>query len=123
MNREDAKKAAEIMSAYADGAKLQFRYRDDENGWGELTANPFFNWLHNDYRIKPPEPKLVPFTYEDNELFLGKVVIHKDSPYRSLIIACYSRDLVLSNGACDYDRLLKEYVFKDGSQCGKIIYE
>ena len=58
MNRNEARKAAEVMLAYADGKEIEYK-----NGalkdWS-ITSVPTFNWGSNDYRIKP-EPKYRPF--------------------------------------------------------------
>ena len=51
MTREEARKAAEVMLAYADGKEIEYK-----NGalkdWS-ITSVPTFNWGSNDYRIKP----------------------------------------------------------------------
>ena len=58
MNRNEARKAAEVMLAYADGKEIEYK-----NGalkdWS-ITSVPTFNWGSNDYRIKPG-PKYRPF--------------------------------------------------------------
>ncbi len=55
MTREDARKAAEVMLAYADGAEIEHL------GWG-VERNPVFNWSNDveSYHIKP-EPTYRPF--------------------------------------------------------------
>ncbi len=56
MTREEARKAAEVMLAYADGKEI-------EQHWGELwviNKEPKFDWSYNDYRIKP-QPTYRPF--------------------------------------------------------------
>ena len=60
MTREEARKAAEVMLAYAKGEEIE-RLREDGNGWLEDNFNPLFNWFMNDYRIKP-KPKFNPKT-------------------------------------------------------------
>lgn len=60
MTREEARKAAEVMLAFANGAEIE-RLREDGNGWLEDNFNPLFNWFMNDYRIKP-KPKFNPKT-------------------------------------------------------------
>ena len=58
MNRNEARKAAEVMLAYADGKEIEYK-----NGalkdWS-ITSVPTFNWGSNDYRIKP-QSKYRPF--------------------------------------------------------------
>ena len=58
MTREEARKAAEVMLAYADGKEIEYLCKD---GW-RVTTNALFNWNNdaNYYRIKP-EPKYRPF--------------------------------------------------------------
>lgn len=53
MTREEAKKAAEVMLAYANGEKIE-RLRED-GYWVEDNFNPLFNWFENEYRVKPKE--------------------------------------------------------------------
>lgn len=58
MTREEARKAAEVMLAYAEGKEIECKtsyepdYRDVEI--------PLFDWGRCDYRVKP-EPKYRPF--------------------------------------------------------------
>ena len=58
MTREEAKKAAEVMLAYANGKDLQIGEQGG-NEWVDVTI-PVFNWELNSYRIKS-EPKYRPF--------------------------------------------------------------
>lgn len=63
MTREEARKAAEVMLAYADGKKIEFKPRvDKSNNWTVCSAfhRPSFNWCKTDYRIKK-EPTYRPF--------------------------------------------------------------
>ena len=58
MDRNEARKAAEVMLAYADGKEVEFL---EGNGWRTATA-PAFDWDDDAdyYRVKP-EPKYRPF--------------------------------------------------------------
>ena len=62
MTREEARKAAEVMLAYADGKEVECRDRH-ESQWRE-AKEPGFDWDYFEFRIKP-EPKYRPF--EDAE--------------------------------------------------------
>lgn len=53
MTREEARKAAEIMLAYANGEEIE-RYDDFKSEWEEVT-NCTFDWFTYDYRVKPKE--------------------------------------------------------------------
>lgn len=50
MTREEAKKAAEVMMAYADGEKVEGRKRGGVE-WCENTF-PAFDWSKYEYRVK-----------------------------------------------------------------------
>ena len=58
MNREEARKAAEVMLAYADGKEVEWAYKG-ENSWGKAIPISF-NWNIYDYRIKS-QSKYRPF--------------------------------------------------------------
>lgn len=54
MTREEAKKAVEVMLAYANGEKIE-QYYNYDGKWSEVMGNCDFNWLKNKYRVKPKE--------------------------------------------------------------------
>ena len=62
MNRSEAREAADIMLAYADGKEIEWKDRSSCRNNGEWVSNNLmhFNWENNDYRIKP-EQKYRPF--------------------------------------------------------------
>lgn len=59
MTREEAKKAAEVMMAYADGEKVEGLKRGDAE-WRESALPPVFNWCRYEYRVKPKQEKFDP---------------------------------------------------------------
>ena len=61
MTTEEARDAARVMEAYANGKKIQ--YLDNNNKWID-AHNPVFDWYNYDYRIKP-EPKCRPFKSQE----------------------------------------------------------
>lgn len=51
--REEARRKAEVMLAFADGAEIQFcRYHWTNEDWDDV-GHPSWNWDGNDYRVKP----------------------------------------------------------------------
>lgn len=62
MTREEARKAAEVMSAYAEGKDVEYKevYNGDKLWHSPIGNDPVFDWYHNDYRIKK-EPTYRPF--------------------------------------------------------------
>lgn len=68
MNREETKKAIEVMQAYVDGKEIEAW----ERGVFSDTSNPAWGWDVFDYRIKPEPLTLWVNEYKDNE---GKVIV------------------------------------------------
>lgn len=66
MNREDARKNAEVMLAYADGKTIQWRHRGKIGvSWDTMDdrfLGPAFNFSNFEYRVKP-EPKIIEIAY------------------------------------------------------------
>ena len=58
MTREQARKAAEIMLAYADGKEIEFFVKGGRK-WRRANE-PTFDWCNTNYRIKP-SPTYRPF--------------------------------------------------------------
>lgn len=54
MNRENTKKAAEVMLAFVAGEEIEFR-RCDSLTW-YLDTDPTWDWDAYDYRVKPKAP-------------------------------------------------------------------
>lgn len=68
MTRLEARQAAEVMMAYADGKEIEF----NNSSYWEEAAYPVFDWCHNKYRVKS-EPKYRPFkTKEECWKEMGK---------------------------------------------------
>ena len=55
MARDEAKEAAKVMEAYANGKKIQCNDNHLGNGEWVTTDNPSFNWDKYAYRIKPED--------------------------------------------------------------------
>ena len=54
MTREEARKAAEVMLAYADGKQIEYKVRGGDE-WRPINEldTPLFDWNSTKYRIKP----------------------------------------------------------------------
>ena len=73
------------------------------------------------YRIKP-EPKLVPFTFEDVDLLIGKAVKSKTKNVITLIQVVYPKNVMMHGfDTISYYCLLQNWEFIDGSPCGKYV--
>lgn len=112
-------KHAEIIKAWADGATIE--YQTYNGTWVPISHPP---WLPSQaYRVKP-EPKLVPFSFEDADKIIGKVVKGKIIGNVFLITGVTKHGSVkLANDRFSFESLLDSFTFLDGSPCGKIINE
>ena len=126
MTREEARKAAEVMLAYADGKEIEYLCKD---GW-RVTTDAFFNWSNdaNYYRIKP-QSKYRPF--KNAEECWQEMQKHqpfgwmKDSQGYVVIQDIWndSTDGTLHIVIADTDNdepniLIKDYTFADGEPFG-----
>ena len=123
MTREEARKAAEVMLAYANGKEIEtLRFEDYIP-----CENPSFNWVDGkgikNYRIKP-KPRYRPFKSQEecwNEML-------KHQPF-GWVKEISSEILYLINGISDMSIVIMEdinsfkeamniYEFKDGTPFG-----
>ena len=126
MTREEARKAAEVMLAYADGKEIEYK-----NGalkdWS-ITSVPTFNWGSNDYRIKP-EPKYRPF--KDAEECWQEMQKHQPFGWTQSVDGDKAKKCILfvdlyvvqisdrdDNLMLSYSSLYKDYTFIDGMPFG-----
>lgn len=100
-----------VMQAYVDGKEIELF---NSKTW-EHIIDPAWNWRNNDYRVKET-PEYVPFTFEDAEFLIGKVVKHKKDKWVELITYCNENETAI----CPYEHLLDNYTFLDGTPCGKL---
>ena len=100
-----------VMQAFADGKEIELRLLTDSEYYD--CKNPGWNWGNYDYRVKPTS-EYIPFTFEDAEFLIGKLV--KSKNWIEMIIWCSDT----STSATDYETLLSDNTFIDGSPCGKL---
>jgi len=65
MNREETKKAIEVMQAYVDGEKVQVKVMHNSGWQGYGKGAPMWNWEKVDYRIKPKPREVWINSYSD----------------------------------------------------------
>ena len=112
MTREEARKAAEVMLAYADGKEVEFL--DPLGNWRSDTI-PAFNWFNFDYRIKK-EPSYRPFKNKEEcwaEMQKHQPfgwVKHKKNGSFSCVMAV--------DDSKWYDAAYEKYTFADGTPFG-----
>lgn len=121
MTKERAIELSDILLAYSQGKLIQIS--NNGNQWVEwIATNPGSIFNYNYYRIKP-EPKLIPFTFEDKDLFKDKWFRLKTTS--GLFKASYISESLITIGASQnsYSELMQFFEFEDGSSCGKYINE
>lgn len=122
------KKFLPLLTAISEGKQIQY---DDKGNWVDVKEG--IDWYFDEgdkpsmWRIKP-ESQLVPFTFEDAEFLIGKVLKMKNgttkSPAFTLVISAGDRGVALggsSDAAIPYDALLLGCTFLDGTPCGKLV--
>ncbi len=115
MTREEARKAAEVMLAYADGEQIECKYKEERSWY--LRNNPAFEWYSFDYRIKD-KPKYRPFKDAEEcwqemqkHLPFGWVK-HKNKEHGKYTICCNV------NRNCNFIDNFNEFTFADGAPFG-----
>ena len=51
MTKEEARKYAEVMLAYANGKEIEYRKHGSDT-WSKIPGTPAFEWYRSDYRVK-----------------------------------------------------------------------
>ena len=122
MQKESARKAAEVMLAYANGEKIECVFRTDEAQIWQRTHRPVFNWEDYDYRVASDPNKIVSL-----KGFLDEVVKHpahgflksKESDYVVSVVCADDHGLMLSafigsSQYWDWEDVANRYDFVDG---------
>ena len=112
---EKAKMAVEIGNAILQGKEVQF---EDSDSW-EHSDTPSLNFSSYNYRVKP-QPKYVPFTFEDAKDLIGKAVIKKGATLVKQIIVVNENEVGFDANNVSFQSLLEFYTFLDDTPCGKL---
>ena len=121
MTREEARKAAEIMLAYAEGKEIEYRNHLSDK-WLR-SIHPKFNWEHAEYRVKK---KLITYRpFKSKEECWAEMKKHQPfgwvmarGAYRQVLTICY--DYICFAGlTVKYDEAFNEAQFADGIPFGK----
>lgn len=130
MDRKEAVELSPYIKAFGEGKEIEMRSKNPQaqlNGWTKMDEFIFGNF---EYRIKP-ESKFRPFKdaeecwaeMKKHEPFgwvklkaTGKYFIHK-------AVGSYFAVVGISDRPTNYDELLKEYTFADGTPFGVKVEE
>lgn len=116
MTREEARNAAEVMKAYAEGKEVEFKSKNDEN-WllCEEKGRLFFNWQDSDYRIKK-EPTYRPF--KNKEECWQEMQKHQPFGWVYEKLSTAYINIHSIDSECDYNIVFEEFTFADGTPFG-----
>ena len=119
------KEMAEVMLAYDRGEQIEC-FNDDYKQWKDVN-NPIWDWLHNDYRVKP---NYVPFEMAEEFLAAqrkhGEAVrckiddelyhVYVNNSSETILVSHYGHTgSIITNIVNMFDK----YEFADGTPCGK----
>ena len=117
MNKERAKELLPIIEAFVNGKVIEYLFVGE---WRVATCPDWTPGVK--YRIRQ-EPKLVPFTFEDKNLFKDKWVVEKGYTALNRIEKIAFGGILLGAKNFTYSEMLHRCEFEDGSPCGKYINE
>ena len=122
MTKEEARKAAEVMLAYANGEEIESLCFEDYIP----CENPSFNWVDDkgieNYRIKP-KPKYRPFKTQEecwNEMHNHPEFGWVTDGYYKSTISVKSDSIVVTISSLEYDfgKAYIHFTFADGTPFG-----
>ena len=126
MTREEARQAAEVMMAYAEGKEIELNGRSSCGCqmWEE-TSDPTFNWYDFMYRTKT-KPKYRPF--KTREECLEEMMKHQpfgwvkeiSSEMLYLINGISDMSIVIMENIDSFKEAMNIYEFKDGAPFGVV---
>ena len=126
MTREEARQAAEVMMAYAEGKEIELNGRSSCGCqmWEE-TSDPTFNWYDFMYRTKT-KPKYRPF--KTREECLEEMMKHQPFGWVKeisgemlyLINGISDMSIVIMEDISSFKEAMNIYEFKDGAPFGVV---
>lgn len=123
MNRQEAKQMLPIIQAYAEGKEIEFRSKGFDEEWKKVNEIPGLSYSSFDYRVKP-KPQYRPF--KDAEECWEEMQKHQPfgwvKAYHGQFVITEIRDskaiIGRNNNFMDYDYMLENYTFADGTPFG-----
>ena len=116
MTREEARKAAEVMLAYANGEEVEMLC---SNGKYVFTKTPSFNWGMAEYRVKP-KPTFRPFKTQE-ECWQEMIKHQPFGAIKRKEKQCYCNWICVDSNGIDgasFNTAYKTYTFADGTPFG-----
>ena len=123
MDRQQAKELLPIIQAFAEGKDIEYRSKEFNEDWKEVTQIPGLSFESFEYRIKP-EPKYRPF--KDTEECWNEMQKHQPFGWlkvirenaRTIVNYIHNKGVIFSNGSVSFERMFDNYTFADGNPFG-----
>lgn len=134
-----------VMQAYEDGKQIQTRTNLFKNNlfksdWVDMNIEPSWDWVINDYRIKPEVKKPTYRPYKDTYEMIADYkerfnidvpcyakpliwVEWKDGNITKFITAFRENRVTIEENTVSLDYMYEVYVYLDGSPVGKLVEE
>lgn len=125
MKREEARKAAKVMLAYAEGKEIEYKCHifSDAPWLKAIDGEPVFNWYTTDYRIKK-EPIYRPFKnaeecWQEMQKHQPFGWVKTGGSFRN-IIEIYDTRALIGDNKClmAFKHIFDDYQFADGTPFG-----
>lgn len=108
------KEAIKIMTAYLEGATIQFR-GDVCEDWEDCSPNPEWDWMHYEYRIKPT---IQYRPYESEIECIRDLSNHLPHNWIKLKNKNHYVQLMTINSNIDFAQMFETYTYLDGNPFG-----
>lgn len=108
----------ELKEAYERGEIIERNV--DGFGWKRVYEAHWDADLTK-YRIKPKEPKYIPFTFEDRDIFRGSYVKFKENTTEYLITTIQTGGVKIDQKVFGFNDAFERLTFLDGTPFGKLV--
>jgi hypothetical protein len=118
----EIKEIIAVLQAFENGEEIEWSYKQSKD-WYILGSTPMWSFGAYNYRIKPKQ-KYIPFDYNDD--LVGKVIKSNKSDKvvnhpKLMIVRQENLQIKVEDYyPITYKDLLENYIFLDGSKCGKL---
>lgn len=119
MKEKTPRKHAEIAKLYHSdkSIKIQYRYDGGQGNWRD-NDNPAFN-DNFEYRIKPTEPELIPYSFEDADYLRDLWIVKNDDKEEFKITGVGKNRVLLGYWYQNFKELFENFTTIDGKPLGK----
>lgn len=116
-----------VIQAHKEGKLIEMHPKDRRGNHWMIREKPTWNFEECLYRVKP-EPKVIPWTIKDAEIFLGKILTEKLTLETYRVTSCNLKGLFMRQTQDNeyesvfflYETVFDNFIF-NGNPCGKVV--